>query len=178
MTVNVELMLACNIKATVSEQVEETLKYLTRKEDFEFNAPPLHPFFDSSKNLVQYQDWRYIFQQSEDLAPCGPILGYFPGIWICEFYEGRLTIRIDAGSYSEFVDTYIPFLNWLAPYIDTEEYGEFIGYLQGENTITKARPVLLFCKEEKIYYCEVSSSFKELDDTNLTKLFYGRLPEQ
>lgn len=177
MTVNVELMLACDLKADVPQQVIETLRYLTRKEDYEFNNPPDHPFFAPASTYIGHEWWRNIFQPQEP-PEFGPILGYFPGVWIKEFYRNEynrtshLTVRIETG-YSAVVDTYYPFLDWLAPYIDTENYDEFIGYFRAENAYRTAAPALLYCNNGRIFFSETTFSPAEMNEANLRYFFFG-----
>lgn len=163
MTVHVELMLTCDLNYDVPEEVVETLKYLTRKEDYEFQTAPSHPFFDETLG-----GWRYIFQSSEYHKPSD--MNYFPGVGVILFQHTswdenlyKLTIHCEIGTIHEFVELYFPFLQWLAQYVNTEETGEFVGYFQRTNIGTD-KPTLIYFRNNKVYFSEAVDNLVEANE--------------
>lgn len=76
MTIHLELMLACDLRYDVPQQVIATLKYLTRKEDYEFNDFPELPASEDKEDFynLQWHPWRKLLQFSH----YGPDFDRFP----------------------------------------------------------------------------------------------------
>src|SRR5258706_7504208 len=118
--------IACDLKEDVPEQVLETLKYMTRTRDYEFDNPPNAPFFED-------EHWRDFFLHIGEGF-------YFPGeagSWLRQVY--RYTRPVSQGGGDVFLYTFslrysgkddsittcFEFLDWLAPYSATQG---FVGY--------------------------------------------------
>jgi len=75
-----DFRLACDVRADTPQQVIETLRYMTRADDYDFNDSPSHPFFASVElyDGEAYDTWRHILQ-------CGE--GYTPGVFGSSLHE-------------------------------------------------------------------------------------------
>ncbi len=137
-----DFRLACDLRADTPHQVIATLKYMTRTDDYAFNDPPDHPFFESFElpDGEVYDTWRDIFQCRE---------GYTPGVFgssLHEAYRGerygqRIVVpTLDVHCYvlDDELGDYLQLCEWLAPYSETQG---FVGYLRNELTDS----LLLLC---------------------------------
>ena len=68
-----DFRLACDLRADVPQQVLDTLRYMTREVEYDFNNPPDHIIFEAadklSHNVEMYEEWRHIFQCREGYMP-------------------------------------------------------------------------------------------------------------
>lgn len=125
-----ELVMACELKNNVPEDVIETLKYMTGKIDY-LATVPIHDLFQTSR-------WEWMLRSSSY---------YFDGITnsilkyddISKTY--RLTVRCDLKNYDNEIQE---FLNWIQPYSNT--YG-FVGYTRYEEA---ENPTLIYFNDKSV----------------------------
>lgn len=154
MTIHVELMLACDLKDDVPQHVIEILKYVTRKEDYEFNNLPILPAFEGNR----IHPWRYLFRVPEE----GLDLYYFAGTGLIDFHESawepgtyKFTARFEIDTFQELDEMYFPFLEWLAPYVNTEEPGKFVGYFRRTN-LDSDHPTLIYFIDGQVLFYQIN----------------------
>jgi len=120
------LALNLDLKQDIPQQAIDTLNYITRTEDYEFNSPPDHPFFNII--LDDYGPvWKNILSR-----PYVPFRD-FPGIPSFSFQKvvkGNAQIRYNLNFYLHFHDDDMwlgpsDFLDWIAQYSYTKG---FVGY--------------------------------------------------
>lgn len=173
MTINFELMLACDLRPVTPDQVIDTLKYLCRKEDYKFESLPNHPFFESDDEVLEAQRWRYIFDR-------GSYLGDFGGVSFTELYHHKsrresfytLTIRCVEQTLLDFIQLHFKFLEWLAPYVNTDYTNqEFIGYIRADN-VDNTDPILIYFKDGVVYLSVTSKNLIQVSLENIEQFFY------
>jgi hypothetical protein len=127
---------ACDLRSDTPQQVVATLRYMTRADNYDFNDPPDHPFFerDESYGGEVYEQWRHILQCRE---------GYTPGTFGSSLHRAYRGYRsdgqqiilwtLDAHCYvlDDELGDYLTFCAWLASYSETQG---FVGYLRNEST--------------------------------------------
>ena len=157
-----EIWVSCFLKSNMPEQAVETLKYMTRDEDYEFDSPPNHWFFEMAD-----ADWKNILRNCRD---DGDDYWSFPG-------PGYLIFRKEPryGQGDRLVEAYVfnlrcfgkgshlgilyirhGFLPWLAQYSESDT---FVGYWREEFT---RDPTLIYFLDGKAYSREVGASEMQL----------------
>jgi hypothetical protein len=177
MSISVELMLACDLREDTPQQVIDVLNYVVRKEDGDPYDQPEFPIKDGIE-LMSRGNWFNLFRNGkygEEFS------GIFPGVVVREFRKGKyesnlykLTIRYEFDYLIEFIEAGFPFLEWIAPYINTEyaddKKGVFVGYLFHTNF--EIYPTLIYIKDEKVFFDEVENTTStEVTSENLLDFF-------
>lgn len=130
MSDHVDYCIHCEFPHTLSQQVVDTLTYMTRDADYPFSDPPDHPCFAPEEIFEgeRYEGWRTLLQ-----TPRTWITGHYarffrysvpgtqwgPGFGDPYILDFRLDVVDDAEGY------YMGFLEWLATVSSTRG---FIGY--------------------------------------------------
>lgn len=135
MSMYTELVLACELKQKTPTKVIKTLGYMTRTEDYPFNKPPEHPFF-------QIEGWIDILLSYSSEHK----INFFHYDHITETYQ--LNIRASIKNYNQ---EYEHFLDWLAPSSETEG---FVGYMICE---VDDDPILIYFEGGKAYLATPNS---------------------
>jgi enamine deaminase RidA (YjgF/YER057c/UK114 family) len=124
MSTHFDLFIACDLKLDTPQQVIDTLKYMTRSEDYTFENPPSHPFFEYEgwENRLTGNMYRF---PGESFATLRSAYRYsLPTIkGSGDVYFYTYSFRLETLDDSLIV--YIEFLSWLALYSETSGY---IGY--------------------------------------------------
>ncbi len=156
MSLHFDFALACYIKPDTPQQVLDTLQYMTRTEDYNFDQPPRHPFF-------QDEYWRNMLKALMD-STCFP--GQFGGTFRrvhrytqanVEAYRYMLSFRCYMLE-DEFHENWWPFAQWIAPY--SESTG-CVGYYREE---FDWQPTLIYFRDGKVYVCQVTQSPLDIQD--------------
>ncbi len=129
--------LVCDLREDTPSQVIETLKYMTRTQDYEFNDAPDGVFFEDDY-------WRTCLSCSNEGF-------YFPGEaestfrlayrYNRSFNDGGAevylyTLSIRCESNDDGISTYVDLAGWLAPYSKTQGFvGYWIYEYSGEPTL-------------------------------------------
>lgn len=127
-----ELVLACRIRKTVSNEIMETLTYMTRFEDYEF---------DTDIDNLLFSDetcWRSIFRNA-------PRRGeeHLPGVFGVIFSNFDLSVR-QCTNEDEFWNTWIYLGDWLASICEPTG---FVGYYKN---LIEWEPTLIYFKKEGV----------------------------
>ncbi|MGL5151574.1 MAG: hypothetical protein ACRC7N_13505 [Clostridium sp.] len=125
-----ELVLSCELKKDVPNEVIKVLEFLTRENELEVELPN-HKFFECDR-------WKWLFTMDSY---------YFSGVTHCIFRFDDisktyfLTTRSNLKNYGSEIQK---FLNWIYPYID--ECEDFLGYYRYEES---REPELIYLSELK-----------------------------
>src|SRR5258708_27216939 len=150
---------ACYLKPDVPQQVLDTLQYMTRTENYAFDKPPGHKFF-------QNDDWRNFLKISQEWT-CAP--GFVGSDFRKthqyttedgnDVYWYSLSFRRTMHDDVEFYVLWWDFLNWIAPYSLTSGY---VGYCREQYTIN---PTLIYFKRGRgiVYLYDVQGIPKGLN---------------
>ncbi len=155
MSIRYVFVLKCNLIDDTPLQVIDTLKYMTRTEDYEFNNAPDAGFF--KRNI--WRDFiRVSPEQQSSRTYTGDIFmsfrrdvkyvqkGISHYVW---------TLYIKQFLYQEQMQDYICFANWLAEY--AEEFG-FVGYFHSHEEIEHGDlPAFLYAANGKLKYVDSRS---------------------
>lgn len=146
---------ACDLKLDVSQQVIDTLNYMTRDDEYEFTNIPQHDFFKT-------EGWDN-FLRPEKLA-VGEVWTCAPGLIAREFkrktrpgpYNSRveyytLSFRRTMHDDMEFYIQWWQFLFWIASYSDTTG---FVGYYRESADL---HPDLIYFKDGAVFLSRVKS---------------------
>ena len=141
--------LAFDLLPDASREVLDTLQYLTRTEDSDFENPPNHEFFT-------IQGWRSFLQI--ETAPSG-----LPGLFWRDFrrllryshkgqehYRHTLSFRRLMHDDVEYGQLWWQFLYWIAPHVET------IGYAGYYRETYALHPNIIYLKDGKVFRAEVS----------------------
>jgi hypothetical protein len=120
---------ACKLKSDTPQEIIDVLRYMTRKQNYEFKNPPAH-------RLFEIEGWEHFLQISPSDFRCAPGMTgselrketdhYVSGKEV-EYYtiSFRRTMHDDV----EFFIYWWEFIDWIIPYSDTEG---FVGYWREE----------------------------------------------
>ena len=144
---------ACDLKPDVPQQVIDSLKYLTRDEEYEFTDIPDHRFFET----VGWND----FLRPEATA-VGEVWTCAPGLTAREFRKKTrfgpnnttseyytLSFRRTMHDDVQFNIHWWDFLDWIAPYSDTTGY---VGYYREKYSL---HPDLIYFKNGRLFWVSV-----------------------
>ena len=138
----------CDLRIDAPQQVIDTLHYMTRTEDYVFDSPPQHEFFNS-------EGWQSFLQIHPNYS-CAPGLVYSEFRKAYRYTQNKVDVSYYTLSFRrcmhddvEFYILWWAFLDWLARYTNTEGFG---GYYREEFTL---HPPLIYFKEGKVYKLEV-----------------------
>jgi hypothetical protein len=159
-----EVSLSCNLSADTPQHVLDTLRYMMRTEEYEFDSPPAHPFFRISIHGFD-GEWRKILR-----GPSIEPTPYLPGCFGCRLgrtypsYSGpdlrdelvahALSLRVCNDDY--MLDVYKSFLQWLAEY---SEIDGFVGYYRLDNDDF---PTLLFFSQGRVLEFHAEGELAEI----------------
>jgi hypothetical protein len=185
----IEFMLAIDLRPDTPQQVIDTLKYMTRKEDYEFNNPPDLYFFKQDENSKR-PIWRHILQVKHEP------LTHHPGEGGSAFHKAyrysqygkdvlKDTLSFRVALHDDLVAAGVyDFISWLAIYSETQG---FVGYCQtqGNRMNTAQRdgkseqvkdykgeaPIFIsgFAQPTLIYFWEGKAYFSERPDDIVLK---------
>jgi hypothetical protein len=142
-----DLLVNCDLKADIPQQVLETLQYMVRVEDYDFDDPPQARVFEG-------HDWRELLRAGRSKFVS------FPGEGLCSLsYAERLSGAGEVQQHytlhvrrelTDELGTFFGFLEWLAPYVATVG---FVGYW---HALHEEHPVLLYFKDGRIYISQIT----------------------
>ncbi len=153
---------ACDLKPGVPQNVIDVLKYMTRKEDYEFSSVPNHKFFETDG----WRDFLRITAESQQYAVAPGLV--FSDLQLHEHYSQenrqnvlgytlsfRRTMHDDVECYVHWHD----FLAWIVQYSDTDG---FIGYLREQYSFI---PQLFYFKKGQVFIAKdtLASGYWELE---------------
>jgi hypothetical protein len=155
MSTRYDFLLMCNLRDDTPAQVIDTLKYMTRSEDYEFSNPPNGSFFkgDYWRNILrippEHQNmWTFtgdantIFRRDVKWVQAG-VTHYFWTLYIRRITSGDVQFE------------YMCFAHWLAQY--SERVG-FVGYIHSSYAIDEGTaPDLLYFVNGKLQIVSGSS---------------------
>jgi len=137
-----ELILTCNLKGDVPNQVIDTLNYLIAVPVFDFASLKFEPYPTPDHHFFHDNDYHW-----QDLF--GGATSYFPGEPFVRFSDDRyLTMRTLVRSGDMLVRG---FLDWLAPYSETEG---IVGYTRCDETPDSAD--LIWFEKGTVYYFSIA----------------------
>jgi hypothetical protein len=141
---------ACDLKLDVPQRVVDTLKYMTREDEYEFADVPDHRFFT-------IEGWNNFLRPEKDAM--GEVWTCAPGFVVSEFQKKTqygphntnweyytLSFRRTMHDDVEFNVHWWDFLDWIAPYSDTTGY---VGYYREEFTL---HPKLIYLKNGRLFW--------------------------
>ncbi len=146
-----DLSIAFDLRPDVSQQVIDTLEYMTRTSDYEFyNAP--------DNSIFRGNFWRDMLQQNKDG------FAYFPGnghaiiARIAHQSDADATPEPENNQYTfsfrcEVIDTvgeFFAFLEWLSQYSATQG---FVGYWY---PLDKDHPLLIYFRDSNVFVSSVA----------------------
>jgi len=141
--------LACDLREDSPQQVVDTLKYMTRSQDYEFDDPPDAEFFEG-------EDWRtFLTVEHEGFMFPGKAYVTFHSAYRYsrpmihggdDVYVYTLSLRCQSGD--DGITDLIDFAEWLAPYSSTQG---FVGYIIYEGLET---PSLIYFRNGQVYVSE------------------------
>jgi hypothetical protein len=143
---------ACDLKEDTPQQVIDTLTYMTRTEDYEFNNPPEGAFFEGDS-------WRTcLFCENEWFSFPGEAGRFLRSAYRYNrsFNEGGAavylyTLSFRCESKDDGLIEYIDIVEWLAPYSATRG---FVGYWIYEYSQT---PTLIYILNGHTQYSDALS---------------------
>ena len=150
MSLHFDFAIACDLKPDTPQQVIKTLAYMTRTEDYPFDSPPDHPFFEGD-------EWRETLRTEPDGTYCPGDLGrsfrraYRYDRLGVHHYRYTLSFRCYMKD-DEFYDMAWPLIDWLAQHSETEGY---VGYIR---ETLDWQPTLLYFKHGTFYIHKVSET--------------------
>jgi hypothetical protein len=163
-----EFAFACDLKPDLSQEVIDTLKYMTRSEDYDFETTLTDDLFTTSWEEGSFEapkegdledefiflwEWRTIISNTptygeESLAGlCGSI-----------FSGSKINARKYVGD-DEFFNAFHLLMDWL---VSICEPSGFIGYYSDVTTETGGDPTLIYFENGRVLEKKVSGEFKEL----------------
>ena len=151
MSLHFDFALACDLKPNTSQQIVDTLAYMTRSSDYRFDDPPKHPYFSDDP----YDSWRTMLQitpKDTHLAgEVGAILRRVHRYPYAATDQYRYTFSFRRFMLDdEFYQVWWNFSQWLAPYSETQG---FVGYYREELAL---QPTLLYFRSGEVYLHEVT----------------------
>lgn len=167
MTIPIELMLQCDISLNEPQEVIETLKYITRKEDYEFNNFPNHSYFQEES-----QNWRYILQSPKSAKPPNSYgnlaeTSFQISLWSSNVFT--LNFQSAIGSHKDLVELYFPFLLWLAPFVyETDQFRGFFSRID----VKIEYPTFIFFNKGKVHFAEIGQLVVEVTKENIWNFSY------
>jgi hypothetical protein len=143
-----EFAFACNLKSDLSQDQIETLRYMTRSEDYKFKTTLKDDLFTCG-----YGEWRTIISNTPNYGEeflsglCGSIL-----------QDSKLNVRKYIGD-DDFKNSFIQLMEWLASIC--EPLG-FVGYYSCDRMMIGSDPTLIYFENGRVLEKKVSGEFKEL----------------
>jgi hypothetical protein len=143
-----EFAFACNLKPNLSQEVIGTLKYMTRSEDYEFQAQLKNDLF-----LARYEEWKTIISNT-------PTYGeeFLSGLCGSIFLDSKLNVRKYVGD-DEFYNGFGLLMDWLVSIC--EPLG-FIGYYSEIAGEIGGDPTLIYFENGQVLEKKVGGEFKKL----------------
>ncbi len=155
-----EFALSCDLKADVSQEVIDTLKYMTRSSEYVFETTIEHPLFTISEDgsygedLDYLADWKVIIEN----APTGG-QELLPGIFSSVFQDRKLGVRNFIGD-DLFYNAFPLLLDWL---VAVCEPTGFVGYYNKvRNMEVSSDPMLIYFLNGEVFEKQVEGKLKEL----------------
>jgi hypothetical protein len=181
MSICYEFALECQIKRDVSREVTDTLRYMTRSQDYDFDTPRLdHPLFEETshwketwnirgrKSKVIRYEWRTIITNQ-------PREGeqYLAGEFGSQFQDNQLSCR-RLSRDDEFDNVWWLLFPWLASISesmgfvgyyrgDFEDYPKLIQFLNGKVSIYELIPKDLSQTEVSEFYEQETTLSLDMD---------------
>jgi hypothetical protein len=161
-----EFGFACDLKSGLSQEVIDTLKYMTRSEEYEFRTTLTDDLFissweegsfevdGSSDKFIYVAEWRTIITNmpsygQEDLSGlCGAVLK-----------DSKLNVRKFVGD-DEFYNAFPQLMEWLVSICDSTGFVGYYSYIR--NMYIGSDPILIYFKNGQVMEKKVTSEFKEL----------------
>jgi hypothetical protein len=159
-----EFSLACDLKPNISQEVIETLKYMTGNQDSNFNSVLKHPLFTSSEDgsygdgLDYLADWKVIISNS----PTGGIEEQ-PGIFGSIFQNSKLNVRKYIGD-DEFYNAFPLLVDWLVSICKSTGFVGYYYYItdQDDDKRIFSEPVLIYFLDGKVFEKPVEGGLRDL----------------
>jgi hypothetical protein len=159
-----EFSLACNLKSSISQEVIDTLNYMTGYQDSSFNSALSHSLFTSSEDgsfgdgMDFLADWKVIISNS----PSGGVEDQ-PGIFGSIFQNHKLNVRI----YTEddaFYNTFPLLLDWLVSICESTGFVGHYYYISDQDYDRRifSDPVLIYFLDGKVFEKPVEGKLREL----------------
>lgn len=145
-----EFAFACNLEPDLSQEVIDTLTYMTRSEDYEFKTKLEDNLF---KVPHPYETWDTIIS---NIPNCGE--EYLSGLCGSIFTNSKLNVRKYIGD-DEFHNGFYHLMEWLVSIC--EPLG-FIGYYSCIQGYIGGDPTLIYFENGRVLEKKVSGEFKEL----------------
>jgi hypothetical protein len=170
-----EFAFACDLKSNLSQEIIDTLKYMTRSEEYEFETNLKHNLFTSSweegsfadpaENEGEFDDefgdeftfladWRTLISNipnyGEELLSglCGSILR-----------DSKLNVRRFVGD-DEFNNSFIQLMEWLVSICESTGFVGYYSYMS--NMEIGGDPTLIYFEHGQVFEKTVSGELKEL----------------
>jgi hypothetical protein len=144
MSLHFEVAIACDLRPDTSPQVLDTLRYMLREEEYAFDNPPAHRFFEGS-------GWRS-FLGIPDWVPFAGEIGGSLRLAVRHGPDGsgyRHTLSIRSFMLDDQLYDGFEFLEWLAGHSETVG---LVGYYREEMDL---HPTLVYFKGGKVYLAGV-----------------------
>jgi hypothetical protein len=143
-----EFAFACNLKLDLSQEAIDTLKYMTRSEDYEFKTKLKDDLF-----TARYGEWKTIISNTPNYGE-----EFLSGLCGSIFHDSKLNVRKYVGD-DEFYNGFDLLMDWLVSIC--EPLG-FIGYYSDVTTEIGHDPILIYFENGRVLEKKVSGEFKEL----------------
>ncbi len=152
MSTRYDFMLMCNLRDDIPAQVVDTLKYMLRTEDYEFNNPPNDPAFETDW-------WRNTFRPYPEYRNMNTYTGDEIHIFRRDSRGGSnnstiyfYSLQLRRVMHGDAMEEYLCFANWLAQY--SERVG-FVGYYLRSYAIDEGtNPTLLYFINSKLHIAQ------------------------
>jgi hypothetical protein len=149
MSLHFDLTIALDLKPDTPERVIDTLAYMTRVEDYTFDNPPQHEFFEDNY-------WRKMLRAApEDTYVPGRLYHSFHKAY--RFHQGgeshyRYTLGFRCYLLDDvFYEACWRLLEWPSPHSETEGY---VGYFREELAL---HPTLIYFKHGSVYIVDAKA---------------------
>jgi hypothetical protein len=156
-----EFAFTCDLKHDVSNEVIDTLRYMTRleEENSNFKTSLKHSLFTTSKDVsfegIDYlADWKIIISNDPDEGE-----QLLPGTFGSIFRGCKLTVRKFVGD-DEFHNTFHLLMDWLVSVCESDG---FIGYYYPLRNLSRnTDPILLYFIDGQVFEKEIEGKLKIL----------------
>ncbi len=165
-----EFGFACDLKSGLSQEVIDTLKYMTRSEEYEFKTTLTDNLFTTSweegsfeeaieddgfgDEFIYVAEWRTIITNmpnygQEDLS----------GLFGAFLKDSKLNVRKFVGD-DEFCNAFPQLMEWLVSICDSTGFVGYYSYIR--NMQIGGDPVLIYFENGQVLEKKVTGEFKEL----------------
>jgi hypothetical protein len=135
---------------------------MTRTADYPFHDPPAAPLFEAEEISGEtVEGWRSMLQERASRFPgeAGSRLrrAYRYTRHGIDQYRDTFSFRQEV--LDDSIGEYIAFVEWLAPYSETEGW---VGYFRSHIDEVGAQPVLVYFKQGRVYMSDSTQSPKDI----------------